>query len=329
MRGIFIAFLLGLAVASADEPKVPLGLLPLIFPADNPYTAEKVELGRALFYDTRLSVDSKVSCANCHMPKFAFGDGLIVSEGFQGMTGRRNAPTVINRAYSLAQFWDGRAATLEEQVKGPIENPVEMNHSHDGAIRRLRAVPGYVAWFEKVFGTREFTIDHVAKAVATFERTILSGNSPYDRYKAGDVKAMTSSQIRGMKLFFGKAKCDECHEGVNFTSNAFHNLGVGADKKEPDEGRFEVTKDPKDWGAFKTPTLREIARTAPYMHDGSLKTLEEVVDFYDRGGIANKNKDVKIFPLRLSPREKKDLVEFMKALSGEGWQHASAPDTLP
>ncbi len=328
------AFVLTAAVLlAADGPqdiKVPLGLLPIPWPKDNPYSADKAELGRALFFDTRLSQDSKVACANCHMPKYAFGDGLKVSEGFQGQTGRRNAPTVINRGYSLAQFWDGRAATLEEQAKGPIENPVEMAHTLDGAVRRLRGIPGYVTWFERVFGVREFDIDHVAKAIATFERTVVSGNAPYDRYKAGDKKALTGAQLRGMKVFFEKAKCDQCHEGINLTTNAYHNLGVGMDKPNPpDLGRYEVTKDPKDWGAFKTPTLRDVEHTAPYMHDGSMTTLEEVVEFYNRGGIPNQNRDEKITALRLSERDKKDLVEFLKALSGEGWQQVKGPEKLP
>ncbi len=169
----------------------------------------------------------------------------------------------------------------------------------------------------------------MAKAIATFERTVLSGNSPYDRYKAGKKSAMTAAQIRGLDVFQNKAKCDQCHEGINFTTNAYHNLGVGTDKPEPDAGRFVVTKDPKDWGAFKTPTLREIANTAPYMHDGSLKTLEEVVEYYDKGGKANQNLDEKMKPLRLTTEQKNDLVAFLKALSGEGWQEIKEPTHFP
>ena len=168
-----------------------------------------------------------------------------------------------------------------------------------------------------------------AKAIASFERTVLSGNAPYDRYKKGDKRAMTASQVRGMAVFFDKAKCDRCHEGSNFTLNAYSNIGVGMDKPNPDVGRFAVTKDPRDWGVFKTPTLREIEHTAPYMHDGSLKTLEEVVDFYDKGGIPNKNLDANIKKLHLSDAEKKDLVEFLKALSGEGWQQVKPPASFP
>jgi cytochrome c peroxidase len=310
-------------------PKAPLGLPPLSWPRDNPYSAAKVELGRTLYFDRRLSADESVSCASCHEPRRAFTDGAAVSTGIKSQKGGRSAPTVINRAYSLAQFWDGRATTLEDQAKGPIANPLEMGMTHDGAVERLKNVAGYRAMFAKAFGTEEINIDLAAKAIASFERTVLSGNAPYDRYKKGDKRAMTASQVRGMTVFFDKAKCDRCHEGSNFTLNAYSNLGVGTDKPDPDVGRFAVTKDPRDWGVFKTPTLREIEHTAPYMHDGSLKTLEEVVDFYDKGGIQNKNLDANIKKLNLSDAEKKDLVEFMKALSGEGWQQVKPPATFP
>jgi cytochrome c peroxidase len=310
-------------------PKAPLGLPPLSWPRDNPYSAAKVELGRTLYFDRRLSADESVSCATCHEPGRAFTDGAPVSTGIKSQKGGRSAPTVINRAYSLAQFWDGRATTLEDQAKGPIANPLEMGMTHDGAVDRLKNVAGYRAMFAKAFGTDEVNIDRTAKAIASFERTVLSGNAPYDRYKKGDKRAMTASQVRGMAVFFDKAKCDRCHEGSNFTLNAYSNLGVGTDKPEPDVGRFAVTKDLRDWGVFKTPTLREIEHTAPYMHDGSLKTLEEVVDFYDKGGIPNKNLDANIRKLHLSDAEKKDLVEFMKALSGEGWQQVKPPATFP
>ncbi|MBX5495427.1 MAG: cytochrome-c peroxidase [Bryobacteraceae bacterium] len=315
--------------AKPAPPKAPLGLLPVIWPNDNPYSPEKAELGKFLYFDKRLSADNSVACATCHDPKFAFTDGRPVSTGIKGQTGGRSAPTVLNRAFSLAQFWDGRAPTLEEQAKGPIANPIEMGHTHENVVKRLKEIPGYRALFAKAFGTEDFTIDHVAQAIATFERTLLSGNSPYDRYKAGDKKAMTPEQIRGMDVYFNKAKCDQCHEGMNFTSNMFANIGIGTDKPDPDVGRYAVTKDPKDWGAFKTPTLREIARTAPYMHDGSLKTLEEVVEYYNKGGNKNKNLDERMKPLNLTDQEKKDLVAFLHALSGEGWQHIQAPEKFP
>jgi len=236
---------------------------------------------------------------------------------------------VFNRAYSLHQFWDGRAATLEEQAKGPMANPIEMGNTHEALVTKLRAIPGYAPLFKKAFATDDWDIEHVSKAIATFERTVLSGNSAYDQYKAGKKTAMTPQQVRGMQLFFGKARCDSCHEGINFTTNAYHNLGVGTDKPEPDAGRYVVTKNEADWGAFKTPTLREIARTGPYMHDGSLKTLEEVIDFYDKGGLPNKNLDKTLRKLNLTADEKKDLVAFLNALSGEGWQSIQEPTQYP
>jgi cytochrome c peroxidase len=328
----------GLIWAAAPPPKqadgkanisVPLGLVPVVWPNDNPYTPDKAELGRILYFDTRLSADNSVSCATCHSPLYAFTDAMPVSIGIRKQRGTRSAPTVINRAYSLAQFWDGRAATLEDQVKGPMINPLEMGNTHEAVVTNLRAIPGYRVLFAKVFGSEDLTIDHVAMAIATFERTVLSGNSAYDRYKAGDKKAMTASQVRGMNVFFKKSKCDKCHDGMNFTTNDYHNLGVGTDQPNPDPGRFSFTKDPKDWGAFKTPTLRDIVETAPYMHDGSIKTLREVVEFYDKGGILNKNLDPDIKRLKLTADEKADLVEFLRALSGQGWQNIKAPEKFP
>ncbi|WP_035958804.1 cytochrome-c peroxidase [Bryobacter aggregatus] len=324
-----LALLAPAVLIFAQDPalEVPLGLLPIRFPKDNPYTPAKRELGRLLYYDKRLSADGTVSCATCHDPKAGFTDGKAVSDGIRGQKGGRSAPTVFNRAYSLNQFWDGRAASLEEQAAGPMANPIEMGNTHDVVVSTLRGIPGYRARFKEVFGSEEFGLSEVTKAIATYERIVLSGNSPYDRYKAGNKKAMTAAQIRGMDVYFTQAKCDQCHEGINLTTNAYHNLGVGMDKASPDEGRFAVTKNPADWGAFKTPTLREIARTAPYMHDGSLATLEDVVEYYDKGGIANKNLDERIKPLKLTAAQKKDLVEFLKALSGEGWQSKLVPPT--
>lgn len=326
------ALIVPVVIVDGQKPAtvpVPLGLLPVQWPKDNPYSPEKAELGKLLYFDARLSADNTVSCASCHSPKYAFTDGAPVSTGIRGQKGGRSAPTVINRAYSLAQFWDGRAPTLEEQAKGPIANPIEMGETHENVVAKLKGIAGYRSLFAQAFGSGEISIDLLAKAIATFERTVLSGNAPYDRYKAGDRKAMTPEQVRGMKVYFDKAKCDQCHEGINFTSNAYHNLGVGMDKPNPDLGRYAVTKSSADRGAFKTPTLRDIARTAPYMHDGSLKTLEEVVDFYDKGGIPNTNLDEKIKPLKLTVQERKDLVAFMQALNGEGWQKIQTPAKFP
>jgi cytochrome c peroxidase len=316
--------------ATAKDFKVPFGLLPIQWPKDNPYSPARWELGRALYFDPRLSADGTVSCATCHDPGKAFTDSQPVSSGIRGQRGGRSAPTVINRAYSLAQFWDGRAGTLEEQALGPMANPIEMGHSHAAIVQSLKGIAGYRDMFQAAFGKEaEISIENAGKAIATFERTVLSGNSAYDKYKAGNKKALSPVQIRGWKVFTQKAKCDQCHEGVNFTTNEYHNLGVGMDKPGPDEGRFIVTKKPEDYGSFKTPTLRDVARTAPYMHDGSIRTLDDVVELYDRGGIANKNLDEKMKPLHLTRDEKAELVEFLKALNGEGWQQMTAPKLLP
>src|SRR5215471_2349255 len=318
-----------LLLMAGDAPKPPAGLPPLAWPAANRYSAAKVELGRYLYFDKRLSADDTVSCATCHDPKFAFTDGAAVSTGIRAQKGNRSAPTVINRAYALAQFWDGRAGSLEEQAKGPMANPIEMGNTHEAVVSRLKAIAGYRPLFAKAFGGEEVDIDRVAQAIASFERTVLSGNAPYDRYKAGNRAAMSGASVRGMKVFFDKAQCDRCHEGSNFTLNAYANIGIGTDKPEPDVGRFAVTKDPKDWGAFKTPTLREIEHTGPYMHDGSLTTLDEVVEYYNKGGNPNRNLDQNIKKLNLTEGEKKDLVEFLKALSGEGWKQIQAPEQFP
>ncbi len=314
----------------ADGPKIPLGLVPIQWPKDNPYSAAKAELGWFLYFDKRLSGDGTVSCASCHDPKFAFTDGSPFSKGIRSQLGGRSAPTVINRAYSLDQFWDGRAKTLEEQAKGPIANPIEMGHAHESCEKCVGAIPGYRKRFNDVFGTDKVTIDQIAMAIATFERTVLSGNSAYDKFKAGDMKALSESQKRGMEIFFSNnARCDSCHEGINFTNGKYANIGIGMDKPMPDLGRYAVTKQEGDKGAFKTPTLREVARTSPYMHDGSLKTLEEVVEHYNKGGIKNKWLHQDVRQLNLKDQEKKDLVEFLKALNGEGWQHIKSPEKFP
>jgi len=222
-----------------------------------------------------------------------------------------------------------RAATLEEQAVVPMESPFEMANTQQAVVATLSGIAGYRAMFAEAFGSDGVDIERVTMAIACFERTVLSGNSPYDRYKRGDVTALTAEQVRGMAVFFDKASCDRCHQGLNFTSNAYANEGIGADKPEPDAGRYAVTHDARDWGAFKIPTLRDVEQTAPYMHDGSLLRLEDVVEFYDKGGIANRNLDANIRPLHLSDRQKADLVAFLKGLSGEGWQSVRAPERFP
>ena len=309
-----------------EEPKSPLGLPPVYYPDDNLYSKARALLGELLYFDKRLSSDGTVSCATCHSVQHGFTDGAAVSTGISGQKGGRSAPTVINRAYSTAQFWDGRAPSLEAQAVGPIANPIEMTsekdpgRAHQTCVERLRRVPEYNSRFAEAYGVDEFTIEHVGKAIATFERTVLSGNSPFDRYKSDVKNAMSDSAVRGMNIFFKKTACDSCHLGFNFTDGSYVNIGIGMDKPLPDLGRYLVSKREEDKGAFKTPTLREIEHTGPYMHDGRFKTLEEVIEHYDKGGIPNAYLDERLKPLKLRSQEKVDLVEFLKSLSGEGWQ---------
>ncbi|WP_240928178.1 cytochrome-c peroxidase [Thalassoroseus pseudoceratinae] len=323
------AMLIGTAYGqeSLFEIHVPAGLDAIAHPEDNPITEAKVKLGKALYFDKRLSEDRTISCATCHDPKKGWSDGRSTSAGVGGKLGGRNAPTIINSVYNKLQFWDGRAGSLEEQALGPIQNPIEMNMSMDLALERLEAVEGYRDMFKEAFGDEKITDKRIGQAIAAYERTIVSGDAPYDRFKAGDENALSESAQRGMKLFFGAAVCASCHSGPNFTDNAFHNIGIGMDKEEPDVGRYAVSKLKGDTGSFKTPTLREIARSAPYMHDGSLKTLEEVVEHYNKGGIDNPYLDEEIFPLELSEQDKKDLVTFMKeGLSSESYPDHEAPE---
>lgn len=320
----------------AEGPKIPLGLVPIHWPKHNGYTPAKAELGWLLFFDNRLSSDGSVSCASCHAPEHAFTDAAPFSTGIGKKKGGRSAPSVINRVYGAAQFWDGRASSLEDQAKGPIANSLEMTHekiavkAHETTVQRLRQIKDYRKRFKDVFGVAELNIDHVAQAIATFERTILSGNSAYDRFNAGEKTALSEGQQRGMNVFFSNnARCDSCHDGAAFTTNQFANVGIGMDRPTPDWGRYNVTKNEADKGAFKTPGLRDISRTGPYMHDGSIKTLKEVVEHYDKGGIKNRWLHQDIRPLKLSVQDKKDLVSFLHALDGEGWQHIKAPTALP
>jgi len=312
----------------------PLGLPSIPWPEDNPYTAEKGDLGRLLYFDPRLSGDNSVSCSTCHNIPCAFGDCRAIAIGIDQRKGTRHTPTILNAAYLKYLFWDGRARSLEEQGMGPIANPNEMaknedpHEAHLQCQERVAAIEGYRVLFKKVFGTDEITMNEIAKAIATFERTVLSGNSPYDRYRAGDKTAMTAEQIRGYDLY-KKVGCVNCHGGYNFCDDRFMNIGIGMDSPNPDTGRYGITNNDRDWGAFKPPTLRESEHTAPYMHDGSLKTLEEVIDYYDKGGIPNKNLHPLMRPLNLSSDDKAALVSFLKALSGEGWNHFQEPDKFP
>lgn len=322
LMAIFLTSSSAFCAEESPPPPPPLGLPPIPWPKDNPYSKEKAELGRLLYFDKRLSSDQTISCASCHKISCGYSDCNPVALGIGNAKGTRNSPTLINSAYQPIFFWDGRASSLEEQSKAPLANPKEMttfvdpHEAHQESIHHIQKTPGYKPLFMKAFGNDKMTLEQISQAIATFERTILSGNSPYDRYIAGNTSAMTEEQILGWKIFKNSG-CTSCHKGFNFTDYRFVNIGVGMDVPNPDLGRYAITHQDKDWGAFKTPTLRDIAKTAPYMHDGSLKTLEEVIDYYDRGGNKNKNLDPLMEPLNLSPEEKQALVSFLKALNGE------------
>ncbi|MGH9722290.1 MAG: cytochrome-c peroxidase [Bryobacteraceae bacterium] len=285
-----------LAVAE-QKLVIPAGLdVYLPVPESNPLTVEKAALGKKLFFDARLSRDHSISCASCHDPKLAFTDARPVGLGVAGRHSTRRVPRLINRGYGKSFFWDGRAATLEEQVIEPIRNPKEMDLTLDEVPTRTG-----------------LTVEVVQQALATYVRTILSGDAPYDRYLAGERDALSEQQRMGLRLFRGKAGCAACHLGPNLTDERFHNTGIGWPN---DRGRYAVTRRDADAGAFKTPSLREVARTPPYMHDGSLKTLEEVIDLYDKGGKPNPALDPEMHELRLSVEEKAALLAFLRGLNG-------------
>jgi cytochrome c peroxidase len=330
MMGLFMTASMGMGSEQGLESKtgmltvdghtVPdIGLLPTTVPtpASNVNYAAKVSLGKQLYFDGRLSKNNAISCAFCHNPMTGFADPNQTSVGVGGQRGGRQSPTVYNTAFNLFQFWDGRAGSLEEQAIGPIHNPVEMAETHDNVVPKIGKIKGYQELFQKVFGTG-VSLQGIAEAIAAFERTIISTNSAFDKFVLGDPQAMSEDAQRGMAVFKGKGRCILCHNGSNFTDNHFHNTGVPqVGPMKEDLGRYEVTRRGADKGAFKTPTLRSITETAPYMHDGAFKTLEEVVDFYDKGGNANPNMDTRLKPLGLSPEEKTGLTAFLKALTGE------------
>jgi cytochrome c peroxidase len=344
----------GLAVAQ------PLGLPPVPIPPDNPQTQEKIALGNRLFHDPRLSSTGTVSCATCHLDAKAFTDSpLKTSEGINKLTGTRNAPTVANAAYFTSQFWDGRSPSLEDQALHPFLNPVEMGlPNHEPILKLVRRDADYEVAFKKAFGKqgKQISMKEVTQAIASFERTLIFGDSPFDRYYFGhDPKAMSEAAIRGLNVFLGQGRCVSCHvieqTQALFTDNRFHNIGVGinriqdevphlageflkakaagvnvdekvlTDAKTSELGRFAITDQFDDLGAFKTPTLRNVAVTAPYMHDGSLKTLKDVVMHYNLGGLSPGDPGINAFlsggirPLNLSSEQIDDLVAFMEALT--------------
>lgn len=364
MRTRLLTLLLGLGFTGQVVAAAPLGLPPVPIPENNPQTPEKIALGDRLYHDARFSADGKVSCSTCHAREKGFTDNLKVSRGFNGLTGTRNAPTVINAAYYTTLFWDGREPDLEGQSQQPPVNPVEGGlKNHEPIIEVIRADNDYTAAFKKVFNVdaKDISMDHVSKAIASFERTIIAGDSAFDKYMyGGDRSALNEAQIRGLSVYLGKGRCVSCHvieeTQALFTDNRFHNIGIGFKKIKGKEsetaaqmlaakregadvdktvltkenmselGRFAVTENPTQVGAFKTPTIRNIAVTAPYMHDGSLETLEDVVDFYNNGGRIKENDPLSGFlsggikPLKLSDQEKKDLVAFLNALTSPEYQ---------
>jgi len=306
-----------LEIAGVRVPDI--GPLPTAVPTPptNLNYKSKVTLGEQLFFDGRLSQNGAISCAFCHTPGLGFADPKQVSIGVGGKQGGRQAPTVYNTGFNPVQFWDGRAGSLEEQAIGPIINPVEMAETHENVVNKLNKIRGYVEQFQAVFGTT-VSMQGIAEAIAAYERTIISTNSAFDQYVLGEKTAMSEEAQRGMALFKGKARCILCHNDSNFTDNKFHNLGVPqVGPMKEDLGRYYVTRRPEDKGAFKTPTLRSIIETAPYMHDGAFKTLEEVVNFLDAGGGTNPNLSPLMKPLGLSAEEKKELIAFLHALTGE------------
>jgi cytochrome c peroxidase len=314
--------------------EAPLGLPPVPIPADNPPTTDSIALGRKLFFDVRLSGDDTVSCATCHNPQLSFTDGLPGSKGIGKKIGRRNAPTVLNAAYYSAFFWDGRAGSLEQQAGLPIENPDEMGQSHELSIKKFEKIPEYKKDFAAVFGPGSLTIQKIELAIASFERTLVSGDSAFDRYQyGGDKTAMSDSAIRGLAVFTDKYRgnCVTCHtigeKFATFSDGKFHNLGAGTNVKGEltDLGRYVQTKVEADKGAFRTPDLRNVAKTGPYMHDGSLKTLKDVVDFYEGGGTSNPYLDKEIKELKLSAQDKADLVTFLESLTGREPSKAGRP----
>jgi cytochrome c peroxidase len=338
------------------EVELPYGLSAgagsIKIPANNQLTRAKIELGRQLYFDRRLSDDHSISCADCHHPDEGYARRTRFGVGIRKQEGGRNSPVSFNRIFSEAQFWDGRAKSLEDQAVGPIANPIEMGNTHDVAVGTIREIHGYRIQFEKIFPDG-VTIDNIGRAIGSFERTLVTGPSPFDYYEPvlamrmtlrdalDDLDAlkeedpdiyedyvaklkdcekhpMSESAKRGRDIFFSsKGGCTACHVGANLADEKYHNLGIGMDRKDPDLGRFEVTKEDKDRGAFKTPTIRNVELTAPYMHDGSLKTLEEVVEWYAKGGHPNPHLSKDIKKLDLTEQDKKDLVEFMKACTSE------------
>lgn len=327
---IHVAFLLSAAVASSCTknagpelapagdllvPEVPAGFPPLPLRADNPMTVASVQLGKALFFDERLSLGRGFSCGSCHRPQSAFSDSVPLSTGVHGMPGMRNAPSLANVAYHPLLNRDGGAPTLEQQVFVPLFDQAEIASDPQQVVEALRSDPQVAALSMRAYG-RPFDLYVLTRSIANYERTLISGRSRYDRYLQGERNAMDPSEVRGMALFNGMAGCSSCHGGFDLSDHGFHNIGLTADDAV-DPGRQRITLHPQDCGKFKTPSLRNIARTAPYMHDGSIATLQEVIAHFNAGGQNNPNKDPRMSPLHLNPDQMQDLAAFLDALNDE------------
>jgi cytochrome c peroxidase len=353
LRIALASLALALPAAAGEEIALPIpdGVLPPEIPADDPPTAAKVDLGKKLYFDARLSKDGTIACASCHAPQSAFVDprGTKTSGGIGGLIGTRNAPTVLNALFLSELFWDGRSPNLEHQALQPFVNPVEMGIADQAALAaRVAELAEYGPLFAQAFGSAEVTAPRIGQAIASFERTLVALNAPIDRFLSGDQDAISASAKQGWELFNGKARCNTCHGWVQafplFTDELYHNIGVGvksvdfsgvaakaAGAKSAEDidalalqnaeasalGRFLVTRELKDMGAFKTPQLRNVALTAPYMHDGSEATLADVIEFYDRGGEPNPYLDGGIRPLGLTSEEKASLVELLNTLTSD------------
>lgn len=340
MRSMLAVFLLPLSVIAQDRrppelPKdtlpellsiteLPVGLPPrLVTPDDNPLTDARVALGRRLFFDPVLSGDGTVSCASCHRPDHGFASPDPIAIGVRGRRGTRNAPSLLNRGFGTTFFWDGRAKSLEEQAVKPIVNELELGNSYPALLKKLSSDPEMVALFAAAFDAEEnptaaVTVDNIGRALAAFQRTLVLGNSPIDAFQTGTHGAMTTEERQGFWLFESRGRCWQCHSGVNYSDESFHNTGVSFGSRDRDVGRFKVTSKPEDRFAFKTPTLRGVALTPPYMHDGSVQTLRGVVEFYNKGGAPQDPLlDKRMKPLGLSNEEVTQLVAFLKALSRE------------
>lgn len=321
---LLVALVVGGAKGADYKLRLPLGLQEqaAYIPDDNPLTPEKIVLGKQFFWDKRWSFNGTVACVSCHPPDHGWSDPAQFSMHANGKPTARHAPTIVNRLFSDRQLWTGLRASLEEQA---IK---DSNRTDEKVVEHLGAIPAYREQFRKVFGT-DINPDGVGKAIAAYVRTILSGNSPYDRFIVGDKSSLSPQAQRGFALFEGKARCVRCHTGFNFTDEGYHNIGVGMSKENPDLGRFTVTKNEADNGTFKTPTLRDVAKRGPYMHDGGEKTLEDVIAYYNKGGIKNPWLSKEIQPLNLSKQEQSDLVAFLRSLTGEIDQEVGKPPVLP